>query len=465
MKTHILILIFTALLATTLNAQQTVTVNASNYDISDNLDLRAVAYLFGESKDLEEFERKLNDPELEISNLDLNLDGYIDYLRVVEVKQGKVFVITIQAVLDRDLFQDVATIDVQVKNKKTVNVQIVGNEYIYGANYIIEPVFVHRPVIYDFFWYPRRVVWVSPWYYSYYPVYYHQRPPRTVYVYHNHVHNYYHPRVHCYYAPKRNIHTAVVIHKNVQRNDWAKSKPEQTFSARNNGVENHRQLTERRSTRPSASPTGTATKSVETNTRRAEPANNAPTQVRRSSTATNSRSEVPSNQTKSQSVTVETGLRNNRTAAPTEARRSSNVEARIPATRNTSAEAPNKSQSVNAPVQRQAPAATRTSATVEYKAPANRGNSPAVATQRQNPAPSTRNEVKSTPAPRSETRQQAAAQRQSQPANVRSAAPQNKSATVAKPASNEKSKAAPASSSSNRKAEKSDQKSTTSSRR
>ena len=123
-------------LALTIAAQQKVTVNATNYDISDNLDLKAVAYLFGESKNLEDFEVKLNDPEFQISNLDLNGDGYVDYLRVVEIKVKKVYVITIQAVLGAEIFQDVATIDVEFKNKKTAYVQIVGNEYVYGRNYI-----------------------------------------------------------------------------------------------------------------------------------------------------------------------------------------------------------------------------------------------------------------------------------------------------------------------------------------
>ncbi|MBN2807019.1 MAG: hypothetical protein JXR22_10210 [Prolixibacteraceae bacterium] len=229
-------------------AQETITVSASNEDISDHLDLEAVAYLFGESKDLETFEMKLNDPELLYSNLDLNNDGYVDYLRVVEIKEDDVFVITIQAVLGEELYQDVATIDVQVKDKKTVYVQVVGNEYLYGANYIFEPVYVHRPVIYDFFWYPRHVVWVSPWYWSYYPVHYRYRAPRHIHVYHAHVHQYYH--LDCHYNPHRKIHKAAEIHHRVHRNDWAKKHDHQSFSERNKGVENRYELETRRASEP-----------------------------------------------------------------------------------------------------------------------------------------------------------------------------------------------------------------------
>ena len=45
-----------------LQAQRRVvtTARAASYDISDNLDLDAVASIFGESKDLEDFEYRLN---------------------------------------------------------------------------------------------------------------------------------------------------------------------------------------------------------------------------------------------------------------------------------------------------------------------------------------------------------------------------------------------------------------------
>ena len=131
----------------------TATVVAQNYDISDNLDLQAVASIFGESNDLEDFERRLNDPSLQISNLDLNRDNYVDYLRVIEVADDDVRVIVIQAVLGEDLFQDVATIELERprNNTSTVHVQIVGNPYIYGPNYIYEPYYWRTPIFFDYF--------------------------------------------------------------------------------------------------------------------------------------------------------------------------------------------------------------------------------------------------------------------------------------------------------------------------
>lgn len=69
-------------------AQDVTTITASSDDISDNLDLEAGASIFGESKDLEDFEKRLNDPKTQISNLDLNNDGEVDYLRIMETSEN-----------------------------------------------------------------------------------------------------------------------------------------------------------------------------------------------------------------------------------------------------------------------------------------------------------------------------------------------------------------------------------------
>jgi len=135
LKTIIGILIIVFLVATgSVNAEDVTTVEATDTDISDNLDLEAVASLFGEAKDLEEFEKKLNDPDTQISNLDLNEDGEVDYLRVTETSKGDTHLVTIQAVIGKDQYQDVATIDVEKKGKDETQVQVVGDVYMYGPS-------------------------------------------------------------------------------------------------------------------------------------------------------------------------------------------------------------------------------------------------------------------------------------------------------------------------------------------
>ena len=92
------------LLAIPTFAQDKTTVTANSSDISDNLDLKAVASVFGDASNLEDFERRLNDPKSQISNLDLNNDNQVDYLRVVESVEGRAHIVVIQAVLEKDVF-------------------------------------------------------------------------------------------------------------------------------------------------------------------------------------------------------------------------------------------------------------------------------------------------------------------------------------------------------------------------
>ena len=113
MKTNLLLSTLMSFLFLSSLAQDRTLVNAASSEISDNLDLRAVASIFGDSRDLEDFERRLNDPKNQISNLDLNNDNQVDYLRVIESVEGNTHLIVLQSVLGKDLFQDVATVEVE----------------------------------------------------------------------------------------------------------------------------------------------------------------------------------------------------------------------------------------------------------------------------------------------------------------------------------------------------------------
>lgn len=48
--------------------------------------------------------------------------------------------------------------------------RVIGDPYIYGPYYIIEPVYVYTPSIFSFFWGPRYFRWHSPYYWGYYPL-------------------------------------------------------------------------------------------------------------------------------------------------------------------------------------------------------------------------------------------------------------------------------------------------------
>ncbi len=164
-------------------ADNTVTVKATEGSNSDNLDLQAVGSLFGKSKSLEDFENQLNNPDLGISNLDLNKDGQVDYLRVVEVAKGNVHQIILQAVTGENQFQDVATIEVEKNSEEEVTVQIIGDAGIYGENYIIEPTYAIPPVLPLLFWASHHRPWRSPFRWGHYPNHYRPWRPYPLALY------------------------------------------------------------------------------------------------------------------------------------------------------------------------------------------------------------------------------------------------------------------------------------------
>ena len=229
-------------------AQQRVvtTTRATSYDISDNLDLDAVASIFGDSENLEDFERRLNDPRNRISNLDLNEDGYIDYLRVIETSSDRNSLIVVQAVLDRDIYQDVATIEIERANNGNPRIQIVGDVYIYGSNYIIEPVFYRTPLIFSFFWGPRYVVYHSPYYWNYYPRWYSHYRPYSPFKYRKHIYAHINYENKYRRADSRTIFISGDNFNRIRRSDYASRYPDRTFESRNKGVKNRYELEQRR---------------------------------------------------------------------------------------------------------------------------------------------------------------------------------------------------------------------------
>jgi hypothetical protein len=189
------------------------TIKAQNYVPEklglpgDNLNLYAVMKLFQESKTLEEFEKNLNDPNSNINNLDLNGDNLVDYIKVIDNVNGNVHNIVLQDAISPRENQDVAVITVQRFQNGQVQIQLTGDEQLYGKDYIIEPIYddsasggtpnpgyagntrivdgqsityvnttpvqvASWPLI-SFMFLPSYVAWHSSWYWGYYPGYWH----------------------------------------------------------------------------------------------------------------------------------------------------------------------------------------------------------------------------------------------------------------------------------------------------
>jgi len=250
MKTKIITLtLLTSLFAGQLFAQDRTTVNATSSEISDNLDLRAVASIFGDSENLDDFERRLNDPKVQISNLDLNQDNQVDYLRVIESVEGNTHLIIVQSVLGRDVFQDVATIEVERDRHNNVQVQVVGDVYMYGDNYIYEPVYVHTPVIYTSFWVHNYRPYYSSWYWGYYPTYYYAWNPFPVFSYRNHIGLCINFNYSYNYVNYRRCHVAYNNYYGRRGNGYERQYPNRSFSSRNSGYANRHELDRTRNIR------------------------------------------------------------------------------------------------------------------------------------------------------------------------------------------------------------------------
>jgi len=167
------------------SAQGEVTIVAPTSEAAEGLDLKAVSELFKDSGNLEEFEKSLNDPDLGINNLDLDENGEVDFIRIVEENADDTRVIILQVPLAENEFQDVATIEVEKTNDNDYNMQVRGNEVIYGTDYYVQPTVVHVHTWPIITWIYRPVYrpYRSVYYFGYYPRWWRPFRPVTVNVY------------------------------------------------------------------------------------------------------------------------------------------------------------------------------------------------------------------------------------------------------------------------------------------
>jgi len=166
-------------------AQEDVTIVAPASEAAEGLDLQAVSELFKDSENLEDFEKALNDPEVGINNLDLDENGKVDFIRVIEEVADGIHVIILQVPLAENEFQDVATIEVEKSGEDQYNMQVRGNEVIYGVDYYVAPASVHIhtwPII-TWIYRPIYRPYRSAFYFGFYPRWWKPYHPVTINIY------------------------------------------------------------------------------------------------------------------------------------------------------------------------------------------------------------------------------------------------------------------------------------------
>lgn len=212
----------------------TMAVTSFNTDICFYLDLQAVAAAFAEAKSVKEFEMLLNSSRYMINNLDLNGDGYIDYLRVLETRKGYYHALLIQACIAPGLFQDVATL-VAERRANLLYVEVIGDPYLYGYNYIVRPTFVKRPPMWDMFGKPTYTTWNSPYYHGHWPRYYQRTKPMYLSHYQAYVRTYMTNHHYCHVCDYPTHVFYNDYHHMVQpnrRNDYRDQHPDKSFENR-----------------------------------------------------------------------------------------------------------------------------------------------------------------------------------------------------------------------------------------
>lgn len=215
----------------------------------DQFDLFAVMALFEKSSSPEDFETAINTKSNGINNLDLNEDGQTDYIKVTDKKiDEKSHVFVLQVDIAEGSTQDVATIEMQQISTTETNVQVIGDPELYGDDYIVEPqsktaqagfvvattyaVNVQTWPVVTRVYSPTYVVYESPYYYEYYPVWWSPWPVVSYDVYYPTVSTY---RVQYDYSDGYRF---VSIHENYHKNYRVTSKFKYSEKDHGNGKPN-----------------------------------------------------------------------------------------------------------------------------------------------------------------------------------------------------------------------------------
>lgn len=156
--------------------EETVYGNDQGVWARDNLDLLALGNVLKESDNIQGFERRINSDD-RFNNLDLNGDGYVDYISVEEFedRDDNQRGFSLFSKFDGNNIQEIASI---IFGRDRIDqpgsrVYIRGNEQIYGDNYGYEGNWLDKSIgIAQYVFSDRDDYYRSPYYDDNYPDYY-----------------------------------------------------------------------------------------------------------------------------------------------------------------------------------------------------------------------------------------------------------------------------------------------------
>ncbi len=180
---YLAIFFFLIVLMSLCNKRQT---SVANYNVNvqtvtssaEGLDLKAVGELVKKAQDAKSLEKMLNSPSTGVNNLDLNEDGKADYISVTEFGDDKVKGFSLTTQPSPGETQEIATIEIEKTSDSQAEMQIHGNEQIYGRNYYQHSSFGLMDFLILSYLFRPHALYASPWNYGYYPPSY--SPYRTM---------------------------------------------------------------------------------------------------------------------------------------------------------------------------------------------------------------------------------------------------------------------------------------------
>jgi hypothetical protein len=179
----------------------------------DNFSLQGALQMFQKASSIEEFEKLINTENNHVNNLDLNADGDIDYVKVIDKNDKDVHAFILQVSVSESESQDIAVIGLEKTGDTTAVLQIIGDEDIYGEQVIVEPdggdvdndndgggsgprddqffSEAHRVVVNVWHWPSVRFVygpsyrpWISTWRWRHYPAWWKPWRPLSWHAWH-----------------------------------------------------------------------------------------------------------------------------------------------------------------------------------------------------------------------------------------------------------------------------------------
>ncbi len=308
----------------------------------DDLDLYAVLNIFQKSKTIEDFEKSLNDEKAGIVNLDLNNDGKVDFIKVVTEKDGDDFLFILQDPISEKETQDVAVMTVSKDAEGKVFMQIIGDEELYGKDYVVEPVteptesvtsnpayvgddpvtvnvqattevvVVQSAPVVQYVYSPAYAPYYPPYYYGYYPPYWRGIAVISIGIYrHNHYHHH-----HGYYGGRG--HTSVHVHNHNTYNNYNRNTRNTSRTVNNNVKNGNFKTAGQGGSRPSTSQAGRVSNGLSASNRAStSPSKSQAGRTSNGASTANRASKSPSTSNRSTSPSS-----SNRSSSPSSAKRS-----------------------------------------------------------------------------------------------------------------------------------------------